>query len=142
MGNYGTHMGDALKQQSDLIMDKTFKNDIAYRICYIDGEPVDAKYLVNTYYSISKDAVDYHILFRPGVHYPIGKYIDIPDDVGEYHRWLILNRSDEPQFPKYNVLKCNWTFRWITNGVIHKQLGVLRMRNSYNSGLTFSPLLL
>ena len=53
---------------------------------------------------------------------------------------LIVGRSDEPQFVKYNILKCNWTFRWIADGVIHECLGVLRARNSYNSGLTISPL--
>lgn len=130
----GNHMGEALKKQSDVIMDKTFKNDIAYRVCYIDGKPVDAKYITYTYYSISKDAVDYHLQFRPGVHYPIGKYVDVPDDTGAYNRWLIVGRSDEPQFVKYNILKCNWTFKWIKDGVIYEQLGVLRKRNSYNSG--------
>lgn len=131
----GKHMGEVLKKQSDIIMDKTFKNDIAYRVCYIDGKPVDAKYIVYTYYSISKDAVDYHLQFRPGVHYPIGTYVDVPDDTNTYNRWLIVGRSDEPQFVKYNILKCNWTFKWIKNDVIYEQLGVLRKRNSYNSGL-------
>lgn len=131
----GNHMGEVLKNQSDIIMDKTFKNDIAYRVCYIDGEPVDTKYIVHTYYSISSDAVDYHLQFRPGVHYPIGKYVDVPDDTGTYNRWLIVGRSDEPQFVKYNILKCNWTFKWISNDIVYEQLGVLRKRNSYNSGL-------
>ena len=61
----GNYMGEALKKQSDMIMDNTFTRDIAYRKCYIDNQPVDAKYIVHTYYSISKDAVDYHLQFRP-----------------------------------------------------------------------------
>ena len=133
----GKYMGEVLKRQSDVIMDKTFTRDIAYRLCYIDGEPVDAKYITYTYYSISKDAVDYHLQFRPGVHYPIGKYIDVPDDTGTYNRWLIVGRSDEPQFVKYNILKCNWIFKWVKDGIIYECLGVLRKRNNYNSGLTF-----
>lgn len=136
----GEYMGEALKKQSDMIMDATFNRDIAYRLCYIDGKPVDAKYIVYTYYSISKDAVDYHLQFRPGVHYPIGSYVDIPDDTNTYNRWLIVGRSDEPQFPKYNILKCNWTFKWIVDGQIYECLGVLRKRNSYNSGLSLAPL--
>lgn len=128
-------MGAALKNQSDMIMDNTFTRDIAYRKCYINGEPVDAKYIVHTYYTISKDAVDYHLQFRPGIHYPIGTYVDIPDDVNEYHTWLIVARSDEPQFVKYNVLKCNWTFKWMDGEIVRECLGVLRSRNSYNSGL-------
>ena len=128
-------MGEVLKNQSDLIMNQTFTNDIAYRKCYIDGKPVDAKYITYTYYSISKDFVDYHLQFRPGVHFPMGKYVDIPDDTGTYNRWLIVGRSDEPQFVKYNILKCNWVLKWIIDGEIHECLGVLRSRNSYNSGL-------
>ena len=41
----GSYMGEVLKNQSDLIMNQTFTNDIAYRKCYIDGKPVDAKYI-------------------------------------------------------------------------------------------------
>ncbi len=135
LSNQGRHMGEALKKQSDTIMNETFTRDIAYRVCYIDSEPVDAKYLVYTYASLSSDAVDYHLQFRPGVHFPIGKYVDIPDDVGEYHRWLIVGRSDEPQFVKYNILKCNWTFKWVIDGEIKEVLGCLRKRLSYNAGL-------
>ena len=69
----GNYMGEALKNQSDMIMNATFTRDIAYRKCYIDNTPVDAKYIVHTYYNISKDAVDYHLQFRPGIHYPIGR---------------------------------------------------------------------
>lgn len=131
----GQYMGDALKKQSDMIMDATFTRDIAYRKVLISGKSVDAKYLVHTYYTIAKDAVDYHLQFRPGVHYPIGTYVDIPDDIGKYHTWLIVARSDEPQFVKYNVLKCNWMFRWMDGKTVRECLGVLRMRNSYNSGV-------
>ncbi len=131
----GSYMGETLKNQSDTIMNETFTNDIAYRLCYIDGYSVDAKYIVHTYYSISKDAVDYHLQFRPGVHYPLGTYVDIPDDTNTYNRWLIVGRSDEPQFVKYNILKCNWTLKWIYEEQTYECLCVLRSRNSYNSGL-------
>ena len=67
----GNHMGEVLKNQSDMIMNATFTRDIAYRKCRINNMPVDAKYIVHTYYNISKDAVDYHLQFRPGIHYPI-----------------------------------------------------------------------
>lgn len=130
----GTYMGEALKNQSDMIMNHTFTNDIAYRKCYINDKPVDAKYITYTYYSISKDAVDYHLQFRPGVHYSIGTYVSIPDDVGDYNTWLIVGRSDEPQFVKYNILLCNWVFKWIYENEIQECVGVLRKRNSYNGG--------
>lgn len=135
VSSQGKYVGEALKKQSDTIMEQTFSHDIAYRICYINNEPIEAKYITHTYYSISKDAVDYHLQFKPGIHYPIGTYVDVPDDTETYNRWLIVGRSDEPQFVKYNILKCNWTFKWIKDGVIKECLGVLRKRNSYNSGL-------
>ena len=31
-------------------------------------KPIDAKYLVHTYYSISGDTIDYYLQFRPNVH--------------------------------------------------------------------------
>lgn len=131
----GNCIGEALNSQSIKIVDATFKNDPAYRKCRIHDELVDAKYFTNTKYSINKDHVDYHVQFRPGVHYPIGTYIDIPNDIGEYNTWLIVGENEDPQFIKYNVLKCNWTFKWIYKRVIHSCLGVLRNRNSYNSGV-------
>lgn len=135
VGSQGSHIGEVLKKQSDRIMEHTFDRDIQYRICYIDDESVEAKYITYTYYSISKDAVDYHLQFKPGVHFPIGKYVDVPDDIGTYNRWIIVGRSDEPQFVKYNILKCNWTFKWVKDGTVYECLGVLRKRSSYNSGI-------
>lgn len=135
MALQGQYMGEALKKQSDDIMNATFTNDIQFRKVKINDEYIDAKYITYTYYSISGDNVDYHLQFRPGVHYPIGTYVDVPDDVNEYHRWLIVGRSDEPQFVKYNILKCNWLFKWMDGNVIRECLGVLRKRSSYNSGV-------
>lgn len=135
MSLIGKTMGAALKKQSDDIMNETFTNDIQFRKVKINGEYVDAKYITYTYYSLAADAVDYHLQFRPGIHYPIGTYVDVPDDIGQYYTWLIVGRSDEPQFVKYNILKCNWLLKWMDGHVIRECLGVLRNRRSYNSGL-------
>lgn len=135
----GNNMGNALKNQSDMIMDATFTRDINYRKCYIDGTPVDAKFIKHTKFSISADATDFHLQFRPGKYYAIGKYVDIPDGDGVYHRWLIVNRNNDLQFTKYNVLKCDHVFKWMKDGVVYECLGVLRSQSSYNSGLVHSP---
>jgi hypothetical protein len=38
MSRQGGYMGKTLKTQSDMIMDATFKRDIAYRVCYLQDK--------------------------------------------------------------------------------------------------------
>jgi hypothetical protein len=38
MARQGSYMGKALKNQSDMIMDATFKRDPAYRVCYLQNK--------------------------------------------------------------------------------------------------------
>lgn len=38
MTRHGSHMGQALKYQSDMIMDATFSRDPAYRVCYLQDK--------------------------------------------------------------------------------------------------------
>ena len=38
MARQGSYMGQALKNQSDMIMDATFKRDPAYRVCYLQNK--------------------------------------------------------------------------------------------------------
>lgn len=134
-------MGEALKNQSDRIMDATFSRDIAYRKCYIDGEEVEAKFFVKSSYTISKDQIEYLVQFRPGyrpedyTNGRLGMFIEIPDERNNYNTWMIVGVDDQPQFVKYYVLRTNWTIKWIHDGVIYSQLGVLRSRNSYSSGI-------
>lgn len=131
----GASMSQALRDQSDMIMNSTFERDPAFRRVKINGELVDAKYMVHSYQSITTDSdVDYYLLFRPGVYYSPGTYVDIPDRDGKFNRWLIVRLDDQPQFPLHYVLKCNWTLKWIVDGKIYSCLGVQRSRQSYNSG--------
>lgn len=151
LGVIGTpNIGNALKQQSDLIMNATFDRDIGYRKCWIytdnrnEGYEIEAKVSKHSEYSILKDNVDLHLQFRPNVHpeknraYPkkdwLGQYIEIEDDSGEIYTYMIIGRNEEKQFVQYNILTCNWWVHWIKNGKIYHALGCLRKRNSYNSG--------
>lgn len=122
---------------------------------------IDCKFLVTQYQSLAKDRVEYHIMFRPsqplrfddddelyyyekdfveryGATFPIGLYIDIPDENAVYHKWLICMNELGNQFPKYSVLPCNYYYHWIEfNGgerIKRKMWGVSRSQNSYNSG--------
>lgn len=111
---------------------------------------VDAKQIISQYGTLSKDQVEVHLMFKPShecpleyyadyetrydMEYPIGLYVDIPDEKGIYRRWLICNRDYEQQFVKYTILPCNYQFIWCKNGKVYKMWGVSRLRNSYNSG--------
>lgn len=124
--------------------------------------PIDIKFIVSQYQSLVKDRVEYHIIFRPsqpltfgedddlfyyqteftdryGAEFPIGMYIDIPDEHGVYRKWLICQRELGNQFMKYMVLPCNYRYHWIeadgNNRIKRKMWGVTRSQNSYNSGL-------
>lgn len=140
--------------QKDLNKGMTYENTTKTQI--------DAKFIVTQYATIAKDQVEYHIMFRPsqpvsfsqgdelfyyeenfsrryGAEFPIGLYIDIPDEKNVYHKWLICAADNGNQFIKYSILPCNYNLKWIEqNG--HQRIkramwGVLRTQNSYNSGL-------
>lgn len=169
----GRTVGMSRKKVSDMIINHTWNNDIQSKKCYIydffhdtehdlysDLKPnlsplkceVDAKFIVTQYASLSKDQVEYHILFRPGFtnpldyfqkeysekyksEFPIGMYIDIPNDEGVYYRWMICSKELGNQFVKYLVLPCNYRFQWIFDHKKYEMWGIARLRNSYNSGL-------
>lgn len=124
--------------------------------------PIDAKFIITQYGTLAKDQVEYHIQFRPsqaisfsehdelyyfeteykkkyGNEFPIGLFIDIPDDMGTYNKWLICSKEIGNQFIKYSVLPCSYNLMWIEeNGdrrIKRKMWCVLRNQNSYNSGL-------
>lgn len=174
--------GQVRKRQSDMIEEQTWFEDIQSRKCYIydyfhddnshlnqgmdysstSKTPIDAKFIVTQYGTLSKDQVEYHLQLRPsqklkfnegddlyyyeenftnkyGATFPIGLYCDIPDDNGVYHKWLICSKEVGNQFIKYSILPCNYYFHWIevqnNKRIKRKMWGVTRNQNSYNSGL-------
>lgn len=122
---------------------------------------IDAKFIIKSYQSMDKDQVDYYVQFRPsqsvrfsendelyyfetdykttyGNTFPVGLYLDIPDDRNVYHKWLICREERANQFPKYLVLPCDYELCWIeTNGkdrIKRRMWSVLRMQSSYTIG--------
>lgn len=110
---------------------------------------------------MDKDQVDYYVQFRPsqsirfseddelyyfetdykttyGNTFPIGLYLDIPDDRNVYRKWLICREEKANQFAKYLVLPCDYELCWIeTNGkdrIKRRMWSVLRMQSSYTIG--------
>ena len=155
---HGRNLAEVKKNQSDVIVDYTFKRDPNYKRVYIltrDGwKWEDAKYQIHAAPSIVKDAVDYYLQFRPKIHYPIGSYVIIPDDTefdinltdeqildpwsqpvkDRTQWWFIVGRDEARSYVRYSVLKCNFEFKWIWKGQIMRCFGANRSANSYTSG--------
>lgn len=155
---HGRNLAEVKKNQSDVIIDRTFTRDPNYKRVYIltrDGWKFeDVKYQIHTTPSILKDAVDYYVQFRPKTHYPIGSYIIIPNDVDfdinlteeqladpwsqpvddRTQWWFIVGRDDARSYVRYNILKCNYEFKWIWKGQVMRSFGAVRNANSYTSG--------
>ena len=122
---------------------------------------IDAKFIVTKYSSIDKDQVEYHLQFRPSqpvrftendelyyyetdykkrysTQFPIGLFVDIPDEKNVYSKWLIVAKEEGNQFLKYSVLPCDYYLHWIevngTERIKRKMWCVSRAMNSYTSG--------
>lgn len=153
MASKKQNLGQHMRQQSDLLMDKTFSRDAGYKVCNLYDrnmnlleKGVEVKYQFAQKYTLNKDQVEYFIQFRPG-YFPekkyinddgierLGFYIEIPNELDEYEFWLIIGRNDALSFKRYNILKCNWTIKYRVNNVVYSALSVLRSRNNYNSGV-------
>lgn len=179
----GQTNGQAKKWHSDMAMEVTWDSDIQSKTAYIydyyhDDQPnlvthmtydenttktkIDIKFIVSSYGSLSKDDVDFHIIFKPSQpveffegdelyyyqrdyadHYhsrfPVGMFIDIPNDRGIYEKWLVVGLDRGNQFIKYFVLPCNYKLYWIevsgSKRIKRTMWCVKRTQNSYNSGL-------
>ena len=123
---------------------------------------IDAKFIITKYSSISSDQVEYHLMFKPSQpryfteeddlyyfetdyasryknDFAIGLYVDIPDDLGIYHRWLVVAKEIANQFVKFSILPCDYKLCWIEvyeNKRVKRQMwGCLRDQKSYTSGI-------
>ena len=109
--------------------------------------PIDIKFIINSYNSDNKTQVPYSIQFKPSQEcnvdyyeeqfsqicnseFPLGLYIDIPDNKGVYRRWLVYKDGNvyNRQFSTWAVLPCNYNFHWVKNGIKQKMWGVRRFR--------------
>ncbi|MBQ4523329.1 MAG: hypothetical protein IJA10_10320 [Lachnospiraceae bacterium] len=141
--------------QPELNIGMTYENTTKTRI--------DAKFIVKSYQSIDKDQVEYHLQFKPsqkmyfnetdelyyfetnyrkkyGVQdFPIGMYVDIPDDTGLYHKWLICSKESANQFVKYLILPCDYFLHWVEkdgqNKYKRSMWCVQRQQSSYTIGV-------
>ena len=142
MSRMGETQGSSYLHNTDVAINATFKRDPAYREVIVTHMPseiefqkYDAKFIIDTRRAISGDEEVYKLQFRPHVKVPVGSYVDIPNDIGELERWLIILDDHQPQFPMYYILKCNWVLKWVYEGKVYKCECVQRTQSSYNSGL-------
>lgn len=159
LSSRGNTLGQVKRTQSDVIMNNTFTLDPTYKKVYILTKEgwkwEDAKYQFHSAPSISKDAVDYYLQFRPGVHYPVGSYVIVPDDsefdinlseeekVNPFSQpvenrtqwWIIVGRDEANAYVRYMILKCDWDFRWIYKGKMMNCWACSKNANSYTSGI-------
>lgn len=113
--------------------------------------PIDIKYLRHTGQTYSKDIITYHLQLKPSQKcnvpyyhevfdvynaiFPVGLYIDIEDNKGQFNKWLVIGLADfyDAQFPTYEILPCDYVFQWVKDRKKYQMSGCLRSQNSYNS---------
>ena len=151
MAYKGKNMSDMLRMQSNMVIEQTWDRDPNYRRVYVvkvssglpevtaEHELIDVKFNVKTYSDIKADEPSYWMQFRHGEEkrHPeidIGSYVYMEDEDGEWKWWMIQHLDERPQFRQYQILECNYTFKWVTDGKIYNCLGIQRVQQSYNSG--------
>ena len=111
--------------------------------------PVDAKYSIASYRSLSKDEVDSRIMFKPSYKcnipyydkkignvtdaiFPSGLYCDVQDKDKIWHKWLVINTADSSNndFPTWSILPCGHKFQWVYKGQKMEMWGVERSQSS------------
>ena len=154
MAALGSYEGEARRRNSQKIMDASWIRDAATKPVYVkwvnsglpviddDDEVLYAKYNAKSYHNITGDEIAYLLQFRledmksrPDIK--VGSYVQIKNEMDEPEWWLIVHQDDRTQFRQFSILKCTWTYKWVSrvNGkrVVYNCLGCARKQNSYNS---------
>ena len=151
MAYRGKNMSEILRMQSNMVIEQTWDRDPNFRQVYVvkvnSGLPevtakhklIDVKFNVKTYSDIKADEPSYWMQFRHGAEEQcpdigIGSYVYMADEDGEWKWWMIQHLDERPQFRQYQILECNYTFKWVAEGKIYNCLGIQRVQQSYNSG--------
>lgn len=156
MAAAGSYEGESRRQNSQKIMDASWMRDVATKPVYVkwvdsglpvvddDDEVLYAKYNIKSYHNITGDEIAYLLQFRledikNNPHIKVGSYVQIANELGEQEWWIIVHRDDRTQFMQYQILKCTWTYKWVSSvsgkRIVYNCLGAPRKQNSYNSGV-------
>lgn len=157
----GAPLGYTRRQVSKSVINNSFTNDPNYRkvrVLTTQGWMLtDAKFSQHQTQSISGDIVDWWLEFRPDEYHTIGAYVIIGgddnsepstyEDEYEYFKdensatkndsnmWMIVNKNSKDYMTRYNIIRCNWNFKWIYNAKLCECIGAIRTANSYTSGV-------
>ena len=151
MATRGKNVSEMLRMQSNMVIEQTWDKDPNYRQAYVvkvnsglpevtvEHELLDTKFNIKTYSNITSDEPSYWMQFRHGEEkrHPeidIGSYVYMQDEDGVWKWWMIQHLDERPAFRQYQILECNYTFKWIADGKIYSCLGIQRVQQSYNSG--------
>lgn len=147
MSKLGKNMSDALRMQSNTVIEQTWSRDPNNRRVYVvkvtNGFPtitdrhelIDVKFNVETYQRVGVDEPAYTLQFRHGAEkynsdIGIGSYVYMEDEDDTWKWWMITGLDERPQFRQYHINECNWKFGYVINGKIYYHLGILRSGSS------------
>lgn len=162
MAAMGGYEGEARRRNAQKIMDASWMRDPATKPVYVkwcdagtpvvddDDEVLYAKYNIKSYHNITGDEIAYLLQFRledlknrPDIK--VGSYVQIRNEMDSDEWWLIVHEDDRTQFHQFSILKCTWTYRWVSRiggkRRIFECLGAPRKQNSYNSGVALRSFL-
>lgn len=108
----GGNIRDSIKRQSVQISESLFSNSTSVRNVIVNGETVEAKITTDSKTTVRGGNGNYLIQFREDFNPKPGTYVEIPDHNNNYEPWLILYESDDTQFRKHIIKKCNYFLRW------------------------------
>lgn len=156
MAALGSYEGEARRRNAQNIMDASWMRDAATKPVYVkwvnsglpiiddDDVPVYAKFNVKSYHNITGDQIAYLLQFRlddikNNSNIRVGSYVQILNEMDEPEWWLIVHYDDRTQFRQFSILKCTWTYKWVSRiggkRRVYECLGAPRKQNSYNSGV-------
>lgn len=144
----GTSIPEILRKNHDQVMEMSWYTSREVRTVrlyrhkegtyghqYIDIGTEDVRFIHKSIQEIASQQVEYYLQFKPGIEYPVGTYVEITDEHKKKQTWLICKKSEDMQSILYNILPCNYLFKWIAHNHICECLGVLRGLNSYSAGI-------
>lgn len=141
-------LGAKLVEDSNVLENRFFDTDANFRKGMLydwnmnELEEVEFKFEKVKTYSAEGLSVEYMIHFRPNYNPEFkfkdryykndgrerfGFYIDVLDrSKGVSEKWLIVGKDDRVAFDRYNALKCDWCFEWISDGKYYNAIGCVR----------------
>lgn len=147
-------VGQHYVNKTNLVEDKLFTYDQAYKRGFIydwDMNPIEEvdfkiektkvfepeSYHVEYYAHFRSDFNPEHVYrdkyYRKDGRDRFGFYLDVYDNSRKVtDKWLIMQKDDRVAFDRYVMYKCNWCLEWITDGVYHQKLIVVR--DKYDNG--------